>query len=371
MSSAPDQAPLRQQDVVRFLLDHGLLDTQTIVTDRVVVEDSSRKNRNFSVVLEKQARGYFLKQAVSREDAESIRHEARVYQALGAMRISREDRAPLPRCYLLDESRGVLVLSLTPGARDVASHFLYRGGLATAVAGRLGRALADTHSRCDVAEAITRDSRPPAPWILSVHRPVPETIRRASQANVALVRLVQQDAVLVSLLDELRHNWATDAFIHGDLRLENCLIFRRSGSERWDQLQLVDWEFAGGGEAAWDLGCVFGSCLATWIWSIPIIQTLSPESILPLARTPVERVQPALQSFWGAYVRTRAFSQDQSRRMFSDGVRYTVAKLLLACFEHLQYYSQLTPNAVLGVQLAANIARRPQEAAALLFGSAG
>ncbi len=79
---------------------------------------------------------------------------------------------------------------------------------------------------------------------------------------------------------------------------------RRPGSKRRTQTLLVDWELAGRGEAALDIGTVLAEYLSAWVGSIPIVEVATPGRLLSHAKYPLRRMQPATDAFWSAYCET-------------------------------------------------------------------
>ena len=77
--------------------------------------------------------------------------------------------------------------------------------------------------------------------------------------------------------------------------------WRTSSSRVRRRLRLVDWEFAGAGEALWDVACFVASCLGAWLSSIPQIPAVSPERLRRRGHPAARRVRPGLAAFWTAY----------------------------------------------------------------------
>ena len=97
-----------------------------------------------------------------------------------------------------------------------------------------------------------------------------------------------------------------DAFVHGDLRWDNCLALAAPGLARRTRVLLIDWELAGRGDAAADLGAALGEYLRLWVDSIPIVDPSDPGRLAAHARHPLRRLQPAMRALWEAYRRASA-----------------------------------------------------------------
>jgi hypothetical protein len=205
------------------------------------------------------------------------------------------------------------------------------------------------------------------PWVLSVHEPTLDIFRDISAANLQLIRIVQNTLQFPELLDELRRAWRVDALIHNDLKWDNCLTARK-GSSRGAQVKIVDWEFAGRGDASWDVGSIFSNYLSFWLSSIPFTGEGPADQLLDLARCPLKRLQPAMRSFWSAYRSGMELSEAAAAEILSRCVRYAGARLIQTGFEQMQQATRLSGNVVYLLQLSWNILRRPQEALAQLAG---
>ena len=121
-----------------------------------------------------------------------------------------------------------------------------------AAAAELGAVLAGLHreGRAAAAELGAPGSGP-----VGVHRPTPRDMRGFSGGAVELLVALQRSAPLCAHLDRLCAPPEPQTFVHGDVRLENVLVGGPSG------LRLVDWEFAGAGEGAWDVALAMASAL--------------------------------------------------------------------------------------------------------------
>jgi hypothetical protein len=79
-------------------------------------------------------------------------------------------------------------------------------------------------------------------------------------------------------------------------------------------------------------------------------------------------MQPAIRSFWRAYVKRRGTGPGESRELLRRAVRYAAARLIQSALEQMQLRSRLTGNVVCVLQVSLNILQRPEEALTLLLG---
>jgi len=338
-----------------------------VVDGDLTVIAASRRHHNFKV-LSRKGPSFLLKQGVGLERSEAIRHEARVYQTLLGPDGDRDFDRYLPRFYGYDESKNLLILEFVPEADDLRNRHYRLGRFPSGPAAALGRALALLHRLKPSPPDGDRENRAEStriPWIFFIGRPEMEMFHRMSHANRQLVRIIQKFPEVSDRLHALRRDWRPEAFIHSDLRWDNCVVARGS------VFKLVDWELATVGDSCWDLGSVFADYVSAWILSIPITYDRDPERFPRLARYPLETMHPAMGAFWKAYVARSGMADRTARECLSRAARFAAVRLLQTAFEHLQTSSQLSGSLIYLLQLSLNILRRPRKAVVHLLGIAG
>jgi hypothetical protein len=361
---------LAQREVVPYLMKRGLVTEQAVVDSDLAVLDVSRRNRNMMVVSERNP-SYLLKQGATEDGMATVAHEGEVYRFLGSAPGSDRLLRYLPRSYGYDPEERVLILELLPDAEAMHEYQARRRRFSRSLAGALGDALAALHRLGDpeaMAGTSSRGFTDQRPFAFSIHRPSLTMIRTISSANLQLIKVLQHYAEFRRLLDELCQEWRCDSFIHGDIKWDNCLLCRYPTTGRAARLKIVDWELAGLGDPCWDVGAAFSSYLGFWLFSIPITGEAPPERFLELARFPLERMQPAMRSFWQSYVRRMGLDPASSRSWLLRSVRYSAARLILTAYEHMQMSVLLTGNMICMLQLSLNIMLKPSDAAEHLLG---
>ena len=293
---------LDQSDVVRYLLDRGLLSPHTVVDGTVVVREASSRNCIF--VVDSGDTSFALKQGTSPEGVAAVAHEAAVYQLLR----HRGDRVTnyLPAVSEYDAMGRVLILGKVSGDRDLRAHQVSTGRFSRALATSIGDALGALHR--ETAESVPATMQRPTPWVLSVHQPNLSLFRDASSTALELIRIVQSAPDLGDRLDALRRGWEPSCLIHHDVKWDNLIACPTSRRPRAKfRLKIIDWEAAQFGNPRWDLGSVFSHYLSLWLFSIPITGRDPLERFPELARFPLGRMQSAMADCWYAY-RKRADS---------------------------------------------------------------
>ena len=339
---------LSQPDVVPYLDDTGVIRNGAAAQ----VVDASRRNLVF-VVTGGGPRAYVVKQSRAVDDP-AVAREAAVLRSLEAAGGLGD---MLPRLVAHDAGRGILVLATEAGGRNLREQFARRR-FSLALARACGRALARLH-RLPPGPAGPRPPGLDPAWPLSWHRPWLESLSELSAAGVALLRMTQSSAAMCAALDDLRESWSADSLIHGDARWDNWIALPAPPSRGRSRIVVADWELAGPGEPAQDVGAVLGEYLLAWLESIPLADGREPGRLLAHAQVPLERLRPSLAAFWTAY------GGSPSRRR---AVGFAAVRLIQAAVEQARDSSELRPRTVIVLQLAANLLERPDEAAVRVLG---
>ena len=258
----------------------------------------------------------------------------------------------------------ILVLRSPGGGRDWREHHK-AGRFPLAPARALGRGLATLHRHSpDRVGDQPRDLD--RMWALQLADPSLELIRDLSAGAQDVVARLQTNRAMIDRLTRLRDDGRQDAFVHGDLRWDNCLAIARPGSKRRTHTLLVDWELAGRGEAALDIGTVLAEYLSAWVGSIPIVEVATPGRLLSQAKHPLKRMQPATDAFWSAYCEETS-TPPTLRRV----LELTAVHLVQTAVERAQVLWAPSAHVVTLLQLAENTLLEPERAAQVLLGLRG
>jgi Phosphotransferase enzyme family len=370
---------LALSELTAYLLDQRHIHPDTVVDGGLTIVDTSRRNHN-ALVSAEPAVGLFIKQgrsdpvqpATGWTGSGSLAHEAAVYSLLASLprqRRSGEISAALPRCHGFDADRGLLILESLPDALDLTSYHTRAGRFPVTAGTRLGTVLADLHDRAtEAARRRPADFPGRIPWVLGIDRPGIAFYRQMSNAGIELVRVLQSSPALRAALAALRMDWREDAFVHHDVKWDNCLVGAAGASGRRTRLALIDWEFADLGDACWDTGSVFGAYLSCWLTSIPVTGSEPPDHYLDLAEYPLVRMQRAMRAFWTAYAAARGWNPATAVPALIHSARYAGARLLQTAYERAQGMARISATVVLLAQVAENVLVRPEEAVEDLLG---
>ena len=112
--------------------------------------------------------------------------------------------------------------------------------------------------------------------------------------------------------------WHVAALVHRDVKWANCIAHPPPGGARPTRIRLVDWEMAGWGDPAFDVG-----------------SALSDYAAFALGHGP-DAVGAAPAAFWAAYVRARGLGEPAAARLLERAVRFAGARLVQRAYEHTQ-----------------------------------
>jgi hypothetical protein len=357
---------MRAIDVVPYLLERRLLDSRDVIWPGLSIVAAPRRNNNFKVI-NPGGSSLLVKQAVSPDRALTVAREASAYQVFATAPGPASEWIPTFHGY--DDESAVLVVGLLPGAQTIGEHVAGTGRASRAIAAALGTQVAELHAFDVPAEddAGNHSLFDGPPWILDIACPDASVLQTSSAASLQLIRLVQSSTEFCELIDGLRREWRVDSLVHRDLRWDNCLLPHRATRKR-APVVIVDWEMYGKGDAAWDLGTLFGGYLRLWLGSVPIIGEVPLERALGQARFPLEKLHPAMRSLWDAYLSKRAATAEAPAELAIRVSRFAAANLLQTVFEMAQASMTFSPYLTYFVQLSFNILQRPAEAAVHLLG---
>jgi hypothetical protein len=133
-------------------------------------------------------------------------------------------------------------------------------------------------------------------------------------------------------------------------------------------VRIVDWELAGAGDPAVDIGAFLCNYVSLWLASVPVSADDPSEELVASAQVPLDRMQPAIKSFWESYTGAIGADGAASGELLLRSVRHAGARLVQNAFEHLRRSLDLDVTALRLLQLAENILYRPEETVVHVLG---
>lgn len=348
---------LTRENVILYLLNRGILTMRDLVEDEITVLNISRRNRNF-LVMRREGRGVMVKQA---EDWEASRPAGLTREAF-CLELARESDALqtiVPSFIDFDAQAQILALELVQDAESMLEYQLRTTSFPVPLAAQLGRHLATSHHEFGKALRFTTHEAPfpgNTPWVLMPHRLEITTSDDQSAGQAAVVRIVQSFPALSPALVALGAQWHVNGVMHGDMKWSNCLCREIDvGFALW----LVDWELADAGNVAWDVGGVLQSYLALWVRSMHAVEGGTIRDVAATAAFPLTEMKPAISAFWAAYRETLAISDGAARTLLEESIQYAAARLVQTAYEEMDDQAEISGQAVLQLQLSANILANP------------
>jgi hypothetical protein len=365
---------LSTANLAHYLIDRGLVPASDVVDGDLVIVEVSRRNRNFKV-LRAAGPGCFVKQAQDWQpySVETLHREARCYRLAAGDPDFAALADLLPHLLAYDAERCILVTELLPGAESLAEYHGRHGSFPLEMAERLGVMLGTYHRR---AGTRAREGRLDAgfprtpPWILAVLDHNPSHLGPVSAGAAQLLGILRRYPEFRTGLDAVRAEWRHDALIHGDMKWENCMVLPGEGPAGGG-IRIVDWELADFGDACWDVGSLFQAYLSSWIFSMQIPSDARPEQLLGGAQFPIERMQPAMGTFWRSYVSTLGAGAPAAAELLRRSMLYAAARMVQTAWEHTAAVPQVSTHVVCLLQLALNVLTRPDDAVRHLLGIQG
>ncbi|HEX8451414.1 MAG TPA: phosphotransferase [Longimicrobium sp.] len=355
---------LTKSNLVHFLLDRRLIAAEAVVAGDFAAREVLRHNRSFAVERQRE-RGLFIKQPILWDELSvaCIQREAACYQLAQAPGWEGL-RALIPALVDSDAASSTLVLELLRVVEPLQDHHARFRRFPVGTARALGSALAAYHRVPVEAGAAALEIG--VAWVLRRTFP-PGYVEGEPRLGWLLAR-IRETPGFEAALDALAAEWRNDALIHGDMKWENCIARGGDGGEQAPELRIVDWEMAGVGDSAWDVGSALHSYLACWVLGLPLAAAASPRALTDANEYPAEAMHPALRAFWRAYREGRGGVE---LGFLLRAVRYAGARLVQTTWEYSRTQAAVPGYTHLLLQLGANVLIRPEQAARSLLGLEG
>jgi len=325
---------LTDATVLDYLHARGFVGLDAVTSGQYAVRNLSRRNRNFRVstgtteLLVKQARQWTVSGRTTIEREAALCRRAHLENGFEPL------RRLVPAPYSYDPGHSILIFEFLPG-RSALFDSPHR--FSPLAARRVAAAMSGFHR--DMANPEFAKSFPgERPGVLSIHRWDPEDASDRSAGQREFVRLVRRHAGFADALDALRGAWSPSTLIHGDWKLENCLI-----SDESQEIHVIDWELAAWGDPLWDAGTVLQSWWNFWV--------RRPE------QHDLEAIRPALRAFLDAY-----------GAAVPRVVGFAAARMLQSAWEALQKSEQVYGEAARLAQASLHILTKPDWAREQLLG---
>lgn len=334
---------LTEANVLHYLEARKFAVLESVAGGTYAVRNLSRRNRNFRVTCGR--REYLIKQAGKWDFSgrSTVEQEAAFYRQARTDPRFEPLRLITPESHSYDPENSILIFEFLPDDIPLADS---PARLSQDTARLAGSIMARIHAEMRL-EKLAQASPMFPPAYFSMTHWGPGDLSDASEGQRQLVRLVQRHREFAPALDSLEAEWQARTLIHGDWKVENCLV----GSSG-DSMHVIDWELAGWGDPRWDLATL----LESW-WCLCLRE---PEE------NSLEELQPVLRALLDSYAEASRAEKPPLRR---QSVAFAAVRMLQSAWESVQKAEGIEPLAVMLVQASLNLLTRPEWGAAQLLGS--
>jgi Phosphotransferase enzyme family len=217
----------------------------------------------------------------------------------------------LPRILHFDPDRAILIVDYLTTHIDLYHYYSQENQFPISIARSIGQLLANLHGntfdRPEYQQFLDRRSNdyitnPASDLIQRLAYITPIVFRMMPPECLQFFKLYQRFPSLSQAIFDLGNAIAPSCLVHNDLKINNILLDLSWESPTSTTIKLIDWERAGWGDPAFDLGCMLGSYLEIWLDGLMISKTLSINESLQLTSTPLELIQPSLFSLVESYL---------------------------------------------------------------------
>jgi thiamine kinase-like enzyme len=362
---------LTQENIVHYLIDKNFVTAQTVVNGDFMVQDITRRNRNFKIILKNQ-KGLFVKQ-VKNWDAQSVNslsREATSYSLAQHDENFNGLKQLMPNLIYHDRQRNIIILELFSQSENLSEMHIRLGTFPIDIASSLALSLGTYHKKVSLSIDKVKEKKifPQAlPWMLTVNQQYLQQVKNVDANHFQFFSIIDKYPEFLTSIEQLRNQWQTNSLIHGDMKWDNCLVYKEDNNPNL-QLKIIDWELADLGDSAWDVGAIFQTYLSLWVMSIPALQNNNAQQAIPFAKYKIDDMQPAIKQFWNTYTYTMQFEKQNQANQLLKCTQYAAVRMVQTVYEQVHFTKQLTQSGVYLLQLSLNILKNPAEATSALLG---
>jgi Ser/Thr protein kinase RdoA (MazF antagonist) len=368
---------LNVDNATAYLLEHDLIDTDWIIDGDLTIQSVARRNRNLRIGGPGGA-GYLIKQVddLAQGGHRTLSNEAAFLEFCRHQPDAAQFVRHLPEIVFRDRDRTLHALKLVAGATTLDScHRDYDAGAFPVAPSRaLGHALGLVHRVFRIPELRENSSldwlQDALPGALQDYRLSPAALATLSPAGARMLQILQEHDGLEGQLGRLGPQWRPETVIHGDIKSDNILM-RPAQNEHEStcfDVWIVDWEFVQIGDPAWDLAGALHDYVMLWTSSMPLAPALSAEEMVDQARYPLEVLHPAIRAMWEGYRSAAELGTAEADNLIRRAVLFSAARLIQASHELSVHEEEIRAQAVILMQISANLLAEPELAQVHLYG---
>ncbi|MFN6513165.1 MAG: phosphotransferase family protein [Nostoc sp. CreGUA01] len=370
---------LSSHNVVQYLQDADLCNSEGGRLDEFDLPESSKKNLNLVVTLADN-RKLLVKQERN-TNSEGLPHELfkewLFHQLLQQFPVFGNVSAIAPLVVHFDEENSILVRNYLSDYLELGTLYHNNEIFPPEIAYAIGTALGGLH-RVTFQHREYRDFMATAPqgeFRYGYYNPAqgvgsitPEIFGSVATDALKFYVLYQQYESLECAIADLAYEWNPCCLTHNDLKLNNILVH-----SRWQQLdnclvRLIDWEACGWGDPAFDLGTLLASYLEIWLKSLVVDPTIELEESLQLALTPLEILQPSIIALIRSYLHAFPMILEYRSDFISRVIQFAGLALIHQIQDMITCRKYFSNADICMLQVAKSLLTMPEQAVLTIFG---
>lgn len=376
---------LTVENVVPYLITRGVVSPADVTDGRLRIEDLTRRNRSFKIVIAGEG-GFLAKQPRNhREDmlVESVEREAAILNLLAHDDTLDEFRPYAPEVVDHDRASTILVTRLVHPATSMTKLYLNGGRIQFPIeAGEsAARLLAKFHTAGERALSAGRLNgllrARETPLALNIASYIDNRRRVGDDLAAQVLRELEASALAPG--GELAKKAAAaftahDGVVHGDARWENFLLTHGTSPGGYLNLRLIDWELILRGDPAYDLVSYIGEHYRFWLMLIKPDGVSRTEDLPARQAFDLATTHEGTQALLQRYAATRVLSPEATAALVDRIRLYMPFYLTLIAWELCLASAMITTTESIPVRArsaleAANAcAKEPAAATQRLFG---
>lgn len=350
------------RNIVHYLLDQGLVDTEDIFSNNLIIKPLESRNNSF-IVQRDGKKSFFLKQVktTDQQHTSTLKTEADCYWLAENHQSFTELSEHIPTYVNYDFTNHILVTECLNETLNLSEFYTKENRLPSEVAEQQANALAACHKQTaidKIEDKILQLFPVRQPFVLNLTSQNLEYWNEESKAEKELVQLIKSNKKFLHLLETVGQDWQNSSLIHGDVKHSNYLLKKE---ETGYKTYLIDWEIASFGDPCWDVAGVFQNYLLYWIDHETIGNHQQYQGFA------LDDLKPSLNSFWQTYCQKMEFTTDEANTALNKTLRFSAAKLIQTCKESIREKKQMPTSAAMMLQLSLNILSNPRQSAEQLI----
>jgi hypothetical protein len=214
-------------------------------------------------------------------------------------------------------------------------------------------------------------------FLVGLTRLSPKIFSDVTYDNLKFFKLYQRYESFEQAIAHFQTQYQSRCLMHNDLKFNNILL-----NHQWQQIlanpedkafnpiiRIIDWEKSTWGDPAFDVGRIIASYLDQWLSSLTINTDIELETALNLANTPLQDIQPSINTFIKAYFRNFPEILSTYPNFVTHFIQFTGLALLEQIQVRIADHKPFGNIGVCMLQVAKNLLCFPEKSLAAIFGT--